>query len=130
MTWRARTAAAVLLLVAIGGMACGGSYDSNGPSGPPLTSTVIVSFTSFQPVVDTVKVGGTITWDWSTGSIDHNILSVGNPSFTSYGDSLGTIYDDPASYQLVFATAGSYNYFCSVHGTATTGMKARIDVLP
>ena len=129
MTSRARTAAAVLLLVVIGGMACGGSYDSNGPSGPPLTSTVIVSFTSFQPLVDTVKVGGTITWDWSTGSTAHNILSVGN-SFTSYGDSLGTTYDDPAGYQFVFATAGSYNYFCSVHGTATTGMKGRIDVLP
>lgn len=128
MTWRARVVVLGMLTLA-GGVACGGS-DSNAPSGPPLTSTVIVSFTTFQPAVDTVKVGGTITWDWSTGSTDHNILSVGNPTFTSYGDSLGTIYDDPASYQFVFATAGSYSYFCSVHGTATTGMTGRIDVLP
>ena len=123
-----RVGLAVVACVLAAGLACGGSY-ANAPSGPPLTSTVIVSFTSFQPLVDTVKVGGTISWGWLMGSTDHNILSVGN-SFVSFGDSLGTTYDSPTTYAVSFPTAGSYGYFCSVHGSPTVGMKGRIDVLP
>jgi plastocyanin len=32
------------------------------------------------------------------------------------------------SYQHVFTKAATYNYFCSFHGTATTGMHATITV--
>ena len=87
MTWRAR-AAAVGTLMITAGLACGG-YDSNGPSGPPMTSTVIVVNDAFQPLVDTVKVGGTITWAWlNTGtnsSADHNIISSGALTFPNDG---------------------------------------------
>ena len=135
MTSRARTAAAVLLLVVIGGVACGGSYDSNGPSGPPMTSTILVVNNAFQPLLDTVKVGGTVTWDWANLSADHNIISSGSPAFVGEGNNVvfgvsGTDYfSSPHSYPVTFNTAGSYDFFCSVHGTATTGMKGRIDVL-
>jgi len=142
MTWRARAAAvAIGTLALIGGVACGGSYSTES-SGPPLTSTVLVVDDAFQPVVDTVKVSGTITWAWlntsANVSTDHNIISTGTASFPSVGNNvtLGTgtsgtdFFSNPHSYQWVFPTAGSYNFFCSVHGTATTGMKARIDVLP
>ena len=139
MTWRARAAVVGTLMIS-GGLACGG-YDSNGPSGPPLTSTVLVVDDAFQPLVDTVKVGGTITWAWSPSapgaSTDHNIISTGAQTFPNDGNNVvfpgvsGTDYfDSPHSYQYTFAATGSYGFFCSVHGSATFGMKARIDVLP
>ncbi len=137
MTWRARAAVLGTIVIA-GSMACGGS-DSNAPSGPPLTSTVIVVNNAFQPLVDTVKVGGTITWAWSNsgaGSQDHNIISSGAPSFPNDGSTAvpgvsGTDYfSNSHSYQYTFAATGSYAFFCSLHGTPGVGMHGTIDVLP
>jgi plastocyanin len=137
MTWRARAAVLGTLVIA-GGTACGGS-DSNAPSAPPLTSTVIVVNNAFQPLVDTVKVGGTITWEWldtGGGSQNHNIISSGATSFPGDGSTAvpgvpGTDYfSNPHSYVYQFATAGSYAFFCSLHGSAGVGMHGTIDVLP
>ncbi len=138
MTWRARVVVLGMLALA-GGVACGGS-DSNAPSAPPLTSTVIVVNNAFQPLVDTVKVGGTITWAWlntsPNASTDHNIISSGSPSFPNDGSTTvpglsGTDYfSNPHSYQYTFAATGSYAFFCSLHGTAGVGMHGTINVLP
>ena len=134
-----RVGLAVVACVLAAGLACGGSY-SNDPSGPPLTSTVIVVNNAFQPLVDTVKVGGTITWAWlNTGtnsSADHNIISSGLPSFPDDGNNVtsgvsGTDYfTNPHSYQYIFPTAGSYAFFCSLHGAPGANMHGTINVLP
>lgn len=143
MTLGTRGVLMVLAGVA-GGVACGGGSDSNGPSGPPMTSTVIVAAANaFQPLFDTVKVGGTITWAWATNSLDHNIISTGATSFPDDGNEVlpgtGTSGNDffsaPHSYQYTFATAGRYAYYCSTHGTTgggggNTGMHGTIDVIP
>ena len=137
MTWRARAAVLGTLMI-VGGVACGGSY-SNDPSGPPLTSTVIVVNNAFQPLVDTVKVGGTITRAWSNsggGSQGHNIISSGATSFPNDGSTAvpglsdTDYFSNPHSYQYTFAATGSYAFFCSQHGTAGVGMHGTIDVLP
>jgi plastocyanin len=122
-----------------GGLACGS--DSGG--GPPASGrkTVLVVNNEFQPVSVSITAGDTILWSWSAGSAAHNILSTGAPVFTSKGTNaspgvLGTDYfSAPESYQVVFATAGSYEYFCSQHGTTggpngNTGMQGVVQVNP
>jgi plastocyanin len=66
-----------------------------------------------NPAVDTIAVGGTVTWS-GLGVGTHLVQSTGTPSFTT--QTVGA-----ASYQLTFLAAGSYTYDCSVHGPAMTG---------
>jgi len=135
---------AMALVATVGtGLACGGgSTDSNPP--PPLQSTIIVNASNqFLPRTDSVRVGGTITWTWAANSLGHNIISTGAPSFTNKGTAVtpgnGTegvdFFDTPESYQFTFASAGTYGYYCSTHGTpasatSNVGMGGQVVVLP
>jgi plastocyanin len=65
--------------------------------------------------VDTVAVGGTVTWTWG-GSFSHNVQSTGAPSFTSSPTKAGS-----GTYQFTFPSAGTFQYNCVVHGSAMTG---------
>jgi plastocyanin len=69
-----------------------------------------------NPAVDTLSVGGTVTWSWSVAGT-HSILSVGNPSFTSSGN----ITTSGSTYQITFNTPGTYQYECGVHGLPMGG---------
>jgi plastocyanin len=73
---------------------------------------------SANPAVDTVAAGGTVTWTWTnSGSVPHSVESVGSPSFTSSDIKTG----DGSTYQATFATPGSYQYECAVHGAMMRG---------
>ena len=91
----------------------------------PTTAAVTVGagivFTSVRnatsnPAVDTVAVGGKVTWTWASGSIPHSVLSTGSPSFTS------SSIMSSGSYSFTFPTAGTYSYVCAVHGAAMSGI--------
>jgi len=69
---------------------------------------------SSNPAVDTVAVGGSVTWTWS-GSNSHSVRSTGSPSFTS------SAIMTSGSYSFTFNTAGTYTYDCAVHGASMTG---------
>ena len=73
---------------------------------------------SANPAVDTVAVGGTVTWTWTnTGNVPHGIQSLGSPSFPT-----GTVLaGDGNTYRVTFNTAGTYQYDCLVHGTMMPG---------
>jgi plastocyanin len=94
------------------------------PAPIPTTGAVTVGNDFFQsdrnntsPAVDTVAIGGTVTWTWfNTGVIQHSVRSTGSPSFTS-----STIKTAPANHSFAFMTAGTYQYDCAVHGAAMTG---------
>jgi plastocyanin len=101
----------------------------------PATAAVTVQDNSFisvrnstaAPAVDTVEVGGTVTWTWApTASSPHNITSAGSASFTGRGTVTPPPVPDP--YAVSFSAAGTYNYYCSIHGSPTTGMRGRIVV--
>jgi plastocyanin len=70
----------------------------------------------FSPKVDTVGVGGTVTWNWAGSG--HSVISDGPPSFTSHTplENAGFSYGP-----LTFNTAGTYAYHCSVHGNSSGG---------
>ena len=73
---------------------------------------------SVNPAVDTVAVGGSVTWTWTnTGNVPHGIQSLGSPSFPT-----GTVLaGDGNTYRVTFNTAGTYQYDCLVHGTMMPG---------
>jgi plastocyanin len=97
-----------------------------GPTPAPLTAAVSVGNIFFRsghngsanPAVDTVAVGGTVTWTWANaGSVPHSIQSLGLPSFTSSA----IITGDGSTYQVQFTAPGTYQYDCVVHGTMMSG---------
>ena len=80
-----------------------------------------IAFTSTRnnsqnPAVDTIAVGGTVTWTWAANSIAHSVESTGSPSFTS------SATQTSGSYAFTFTTSGSYHYDCIVHGAGMTGI--------
>ena len=73
---------------------------------------------SANPAVDTVAVGGSVTWTWTnTGNVPHGIHSLATPSFPT-----GTVLTgDGNTYRVTFNTPGTYQYDCLVHGTMMPG---------
>jgi len=73
---------------------------------------------SVNAAVDTIPVGGTVTWRWAgAGLVPHNVASVGTPSFTSSAVKTG----DGSSYEVTFTSPGTYRYNCAIHGNLMTG---------
>jgi len=93
------------------------------PPPPPLTASVGVGDNFFKsvangtenPAVDTIAVGGKVTWTWG-GANSHSVHSTGTPSFTSSATMAAS-----GSYSFTFNSAGTYQYNCIVHGNAMTG---------
>jgi plastocyanin len=89
----------------------------------PTTNVGDIFFTSAlngssNPAVDTVAVGGTVTWTWAAGEVlPHSVQSLGSPSFTSSGILSGA----GNTYQFTFTAPGTYQYDCAVHGQLMTG---------
>jgi plastocyanin len=101
----------------------GGGQGGVGGGGGPVGAVTIgadVRFVSSHngsqnPAVDTIPVGGTVTWTW-TGSLPHSVQSLGSPDFTS-----SSVKTGGGTYAVVFDTPGTYQYDCAVHGTAMRG---------
>jgi plastocyanin len=73
---------------------------------------------SVNPAVDTVAVGGSVTWTWTnTGNVPHGIESLGNPVFRNSTVLTG----NGSTYRVTFNTAGTYQYDCLVHGSMMPG---------
>lgn len=102
------------------------------PTPPPTSIGITVGNDFFRsnrnstlPAVDTVAVGGTVTWTWTPTAAPHNVTSNPPPGFTSSStDAAG------ATHQVVFSAAGTYRYYCTIHASAasTGGMIGRIVV--
>ena len=110
----------VVVLLALAG--CGD--DGAGPVDPAPASAAVdvgndffrsVANGSLDPSVDTVAVGGTVTWTW---------IELGEH---------GVIFDDPdlpigsslsevgSQYSQSFSAAGTYPYTCTTHGFVMAG---------
>ena len=82
-----------------------------------------MSGTAFSPSVDTVAVGANVTWTKQDGMAHNVTSSPGAPAaFSSASLANG------ATYAHVFAATGTYQYYCSFHGTPTSGMRGTIVV--
>ena len=70
---------------------------------------------SWNPSIDTVSVGSTVTWDWYGGT--HNVQSLGSPSFTSSP----LLSGGESKYTFTFTQRGNYLYNCVRHPRAMWG---------
>ena len=106
----------------------GGGTGGNTGGGAPINGDVAVIVGNnfmksgrngtVNPAVDTVAVGGSVTWTWTnTGNVAHGIQSLASPSFPT-----GTVLTgDGNTYRVTFTTAGTYQYDCLVHGAMMPG---------
>jgi plastocyanin len=73
---------------------------------------------SVNAAVDTVAIGGTVTWTWTnSGTVPHGVRSLGTTIFRNSVVQTG----NGSTHTAVFARAGTYQYDCAVHGAAMTG---------
>jgi plastocyanin len=79
------------------------------------TFDIGVSGFSFDPANRTISTGDTIEWSWSTSPDEHNVIFVSDASQTSGAPSSSD------TYSRTFNTAGSFAYYCEVHGTQQGG---------
>ncbi len=95
----------------------GTQYGTGSPGNPPPNG-VYAENTTFNPNNLTVAAGTTVTWT-NQDPYTHSVI------YSSGPDSVFTDTIPPgASFSHKFTTAGTYSYYCAIHGTPTTGMHA------
>ncbi|HEV8600935.1 MAG TPA: plastocyanin/azurin family copper-binding protein [Gemmatimonadales bacterium] len=100
-------------------------------TGATTSATIQVVNDAFRPDNLQIKATGTVTFEWQSGSINHNVTPVApNTIPASSNPAPPGLHDAPYSFATVFPTVGTFGYFCSQHGTATTGMRGTITVVP
>jgi plastocyanin len=124
------TMLAIVSLSACGGSSSGYPTGASGQNPPPggqqppasTTSSISVKNNRFDPSATTVTVGTTVTWTWDACSDDGygGQTCVGH-NVTFDGGGGGSPTQSSGTYTRQFNTAGTFNYRCSVHGTAMTG---------
>jgi len=93
-------------------------YPPTQPSGNPVAvASVNVDDDFYAPNAVLLAVGGTVTWNW-VGINGHSVTSDGSPSFSP---NKGVSPVNTTLGPVVFATAGTYNYYCTVHGVGGYG---------
>ena len=111
-------------------VACGGgSSTSNGVTdpGPPAqqgnssTTSLTVSNNKFTPAHDSVGVGATLNWTWSSCTGDGYGGSTCTSHSVTFDDGPTSPIQSSGSFSRMFASAGTYTYHCKVHGAAMAG---------
>ena len=105
-----------------GGNGGGGGHGSGGPAPDSVMIGVGNNFFrstqngSINQAVDTVAVGGKVVWNWASGSVPHNVASIGTPIFRS-----SDVITGYGNYSATFTTPGTYRYNCAIHGNLMSG---------
>ena len=86
---------------------------------------------TFSPANVTINVGDTITFSYKGGSMPHNAVSKNLFRCAQGCDGAGGDGDASSSSWtsvVTLTTAGTFNYYCEIHGTPTSGMHGTITV--
>jgi plastocyanin len=102
---------------AIALLSCGGDGGSTEPDDGGTGATVTVVNNSFNPGTLEVSLNSTVTWQWNSGGVEHNVTFGTGP--TSGNRTSG-------SFSRTFAAAGSFAYACTIH--AAEGMTGVVNV--
>lgn len=122
MIWTRRLTIGGVALAALA--ACGGDGGGTGNTNPlptAVTFNLIGTGTpAFDPVVDSLAVGGIATWQWDAEL--HDVTSYGDTVFISIPSHTGV-----QSVERIFNSTGTYRFVCTNHGanptpTTCTGM--------
>lgn len=82
---------------------------ATGPA--PTQANVSVGDNFFDPTAANVAAGGQVTWTWN-GAVTHNVTF---PAGTNSSNQAS------GTFTRTFATAGTFNYLCTIHGAAMSG---------
>ena len=115
-----------LMLAVVGafiGMGCGmlascGDNEAISSGSDSQSNVILVENNRYDPVGKTVSVGTTVEWRWQ-GDIDHSVTSgaPGNPDGT-----FDSGIQSSGSFSRTFASAGTFLYYCRVHGASASMM--------
>ena len=100
----------------------GGGGGGGGTMGGGHTTNLAVNNNVFSPTPDTVSAG-TVTFTWATPSNGHSVIWDSGPGTLPMNTAVMT--SGTYSPTLVH---GTYQYHCSVHGAAGSGMHGTIVV--
>jgi len=99
----------------------GGGGDPNPPTGCQGAQNVVrISGFSFSPATVNIQAGQSVCWTWDTSS-PHTVTADSDTFNSGPPASAGT-------FQVTFSTAGTFGYFCQVHGSKTSGMRGSVVV--
>lgn len=108
MLARAVVGAALAITIA----SCGGGGPKADPC--PATSTVDTkNGIDFAPECATVPVGATVTWRIAD-AVPHTVTFTTGGEFDKY-------FEKPQTVTRPFDTAGTFDYYCKVHGKIMSG---------
>ena len=96
-------------------LACGGD-DTTGPNGGNFTVSVVNN--DFNPSTLSVPAGSTITWQWNSSGVTHNV--------TFEDQAPGSGDRSSGSFNRLFSATGDYNYICTLH--VAEGMAGTVSV--
>ena len=108
------------LLVIGAVLAIVGCSGDNGPTDTGNSggnATVTVSDNVFTPSTVSVPVNNTVTWQWTSATVEHNVTFQGVPPSPDQID---------GSFARTFTAAGTFPYVCTFH--AAQGMTGTITV--
>lgn len=113
--------ASVAFALAVVLTACS-STDAGSSGTASAANTVTLNGNSFEPATITIKAGESVTWKWSSGTHDVKSGATCAPDgkFSSGDPEAG------ATFEHKFDTAGTFDYFCSVH--CGSGMVGKVIV--
>jgi Plastocyanin len=106
----------ILLVALVAAAACS---SDDGDSGPTPEGDVTVENNDFDPATLQVAAGSSVAWAWASGASTHNV---------TFDDGEASGNRSSGTYSRTFATAGTYPYHCTLHGTATSGMRGSVTV--
>jgi plastocyanin len=109
----------ILMAALVAAAACSDDSGGDGGPGPAPEGDILVENNTFDPSSLEVAQGASVVWAWSSGGVTHNV------TFDD-GEQSGNRSD--GTYTRTFAAAGSFPYHCTIHGSATSGMRGSITV--
>jgi len=81
---------------------------------------------NYRPQVLTIKAGTTVEFT-NVGRNVHNVVPADDKTASTWGV-LEANFAPKATYRYVFASPGTYHYYCTIHGTPTAAMFGTIVV--
>jgi plastocyanin len=90
------------------------TFTANGAA-PPTAAAVTVENNSFSPQSVVIQSGGTVTWTWNSGGVQHNVTYTSGP--TPRPTSSGT--QGTGEHSNVITIVGQYGYVCTLHAGMT-----------
>ena len=114
--WIARALPALAGVAALGVLAIGTVAAADGD--------VSIDKLTFQPAQVTVNVGDTVTWTVANAVPEGHTVTSGKPDADGVGDVFDSgigLKENGATFEFTFEDAGTFPYFCEVHGAAMSG---------